>query len=140
MPEARELEHGHLHHRDVPTNPATGEVEDTDVGFPGPDHHIAEREWPMKGAMGALAVWRSSAASSSPGCSTRSTLPGAGVRGLAVLYEQLEPSTRDRWVGLCVGAVIGLLGIGSPTVCGSQAAGGARAHPRAPLRPAHACS
>ena len=34
----------------------TGEVEDTDVGFPGPEHHIAEREFPMKVAMGALAV------------------------------------------------------------------------------------
>ena len=56
MPEARELEEGHLHHADVHTNPATGEVEDTDVGFPGPEHHIAERERPMKVAMGVLAV------------------------------------------------------------------------------------
>ena len=38
------------------TNPATGEVEDTDVGFPGADHHIAEREGTMKVAMGVLAV------------------------------------------------------------------------------------
>src|ERR671910_655046 len=53
---ARELEHGHLYHAPEHTNPATGEVEDTDVGFPGPEHHIAEREWPMKGAMGLLAV------------------------------------------------------------------------------------
>ena len=42
--EARELEHGHLAHAEVPTNPQTGEAEDTDVGFPGPEHHIAERE------------------------------------------------------------------------------------------------
>ena len=56
VPEARELEHGHLRHADVPTNPMTGEVEDTDVGFPGPGHYIAEREVPMKVAMGALAV------------------------------------------------------------------------------------
>ena len=55
-PEALELEHGHLYHAPEHTNPATGEVEDTDVGFPGPDHHIAEREWPMKIAMGVLAV------------------------------------------------------------------------------------
>ena len=41
--EAGELEHGHLAHLDVPINPTTGEAEDTDVGFPGPDHHIAER-------------------------------------------------------------------------------------------------
>ena len=54
--QARELEHGHLYHAPEHTNPATGEVEDTDVGFPGPDHHIAEREWPMKVAMGLLSV------------------------------------------------------------------------------------
>ncbi|MGN6169643.1 MAG: NADH-quinone oxidoreductase subunit L [Solirubrobacteraceae bacterium] len=54
--EARSLEEGHLAHAEVPTNPATGEEEDTDVGFPGPEHHIAEREIPMKVAMAALAV------------------------------------------------------------------------------------
>ena len=54
--EARELEHGHLAHAEVPRNPLTGEEEDTDVGFPGPEHHIAERDWPMKGAMAVLAL------------------------------------------------------------------------------------
>src|SRR5205085_9184758 len=54
--EARELEHGHLAHAEVSRNPMTGEEEDTDVGFPGPGHYIAEREWPMKIAMGGLAV------------------------------------------------------------------------------------
>src|SRR5215210_5680789 len=54
--EALELEHGHLYHAPEHTNPATGEIEDADVGFPGPDHHIAEREGTMKIAMGALAV------------------------------------------------------------------------------------
>src|ERR1700729_875397 len=54
--EARELEHGHLHHADVPRNPMTGEEEDNDVGFPGPEHFIAEREWQMKFAMGTLAL------------------------------------------------------------------------------------
>ena len=54
--EARELEGGHLHHAEVPTNPATGEVEDTDVGFPGPHHTIAERALPMRVAMSVLAV------------------------------------------------------------------------------------
>jgi NADH-quinone oxidoreductase subunit L len=53
--EARELERGHLHHAE-PVNPVTGEPEDTDVGYPGPEHHIAEREFPMKVAMGLLAV------------------------------------------------------------------------------------
>ena len=42
-PEARELEEGHIHHPEAPFNPANGEIEDTDVGFPGPEHHIAER-------------------------------------------------------------------------------------------------
>jgi NADH-quinone oxidoreductase subunit L len=53
--EAQELERGHLHHA-APVNPITGEPEDTDVGYPGPEHHIAEREFPMKLAMGILAV------------------------------------------------------------------------------------
>jgi NADH-quinone oxidoreductase subunit L len=53
--EARELEQGHLAHAE-PFNPKTGEKEDTDVGFPGPEHHIAERERPMKVAMWTLAV------------------------------------------------------------------------------------
>src|SRR6201994_3158070 len=54
--EARELEEGHLHHAAVPRNPASGEEEDTDVGFPGPVHAIAERARPMRWAMGILAV------------------------------------------------------------------------------------
>jgi NADH-quinone oxidoreductase subunit L len=54
--QARELEAGHLHHAEVPRNPATGEQEDTDVGFPGPAHAIAERALPMRVAMGLLAL------------------------------------------------------------------------------------
>ncbi|HZO60927.1 MAG TPA: NADH-quinone oxidoreductase subunit L [Solirubrobacterales bacterium] len=53
--EARELERGHLHHAE-PMNPVTGEPEDIDVGYPGPEHHIAEREGPMRGAMVLLAI------------------------------------------------------------------------------------
>jgi NADH-quinone oxidoreductase subunit L len=54
--QARELEAGHLHHAEHPTNPATGEEEDTDVGFPGPTHAIAERALPMRVAMSVLAL------------------------------------------------------------------------------------
>ena len=54
--EARELQAGHPHHAEVPRNPANGEIEDSDVGFPGPAHAIAERSWPMRIAMGTLAV------------------------------------------------------------------------------------
>jgi NADH-quinone oxidoreductase subunit L len=53
--EARELEQGHIAHAE-PFNPTTGEREDTDVGFPGPEHHIAEREMGMKAPMAILAV------------------------------------------------------------------------------------
>jgi NADH-quinone oxidoreductase subunit L len=56
VPEARELEQGHLHHAETPTNPANGEIEDTDVGFPGPAHAIAERAIPMRIAMSILAL------------------------------------------------------------------------------------
>ncbi len=55
-PEAVELEHGHLAHAEVPRNPMTGEEEDNDVGFPGPEHVIAEREPAMKVAMTILAI------------------------------------------------------------------------------------
>jgi NADH-quinone oxidoreductase subunit L len=54
--EAKELEGGHLHHAEHPFNPADGEIEDNDVGFPGPSHAIAERAWPMKAAMSVLAL------------------------------------------------------------------------------------
>lgn len=54
--EARELEEGHPHHAAQPTNPANGEVEDLDVGFPGPTHAIAEKAPPMKVAMFVLAI------------------------------------------------------------------------------------
>jgi NADH-quinone oxidoreductase subunit L len=54
VPEAKELEGGHIAHG-PPVNPANMEEEDTDIGFPGPEHHIAERELPMKVAMGTLA-------------------------------------------------------------------------------------
>ena len=55
-PEAQELiDTGHVAHAAHPFNPATGEEEDTDVGFPGADHHIAEGSPPMKIAMGVLA-------------------------------------------------------------------------------------
>ena len=50
---ARSSSRATSHHAE-PTNPHTGEPEDTDVGFPGPEHHIAEREWPMRVAMAVL--------------------------------------------------------------------------------------
>ncbi len=109
--EARELEHGHLFHAPEHTNPATGEVEDTDVGFPGPDHHIAEREASMKFAMGCLAVL--------------ATVGGAvQIPGVTnVLHNFLEPTFADSpfvdlepsagltAVGLVTGTVLAIAGI-----------------------------
>jgi NADH-quinone oxidoreductase subunit L len=111
VPEARELEEGHIAHGD-PVNPMTGEPEDTDVGFPGPEHHIAEREWPMKAAMGPLAVLAI--------VGGYIAIPGVDN----VLEKFLEPtfansrfadthpSTGAEWIGLVVGGVISILGIG----------------------------
>jgi len=109
--EARELEEGHLHHADVPTNPMTGEEEDTDVGFPGPGHYIAEREIPMKLAMGALAVLAAvGGLVQIPGVDdavTRFLEPSfAGSK-----FAHVEVSTRSAWTGLAVGALIAVAGI-----------------------------
>jgi NADH-quinone oxidoreductase subunit L len=109
---ARELEGGHLYHAPEHTNPATGEIEDTDVGFPGPEHHIAEREWSMKVAMALLAV----------GAIFGGVLQIPKVTSVlhdflepsfhdSRFYEELEPSGGVLWGGLAVGALLALGGI-----------------------------
>jgi NADH-quinone oxidoreductase subunit L len=109
--EARELEHGHLHHADVPRNPMTGEEEDTDVGFPGPGHFIAEREIPMKIAMGALAVLAV--------IGGVVQIPGIDDAVTKFLeptfadskYVHVEVSAGPAWLGLVIGALIAIAGI-----------------------------
>jgi NADH-quinone oxidoreductase subunit L len=111
VPEAKELEEGHLAHGE-PMNPATGEPEDTDVGFPGPEHHIAERELPMRVAMAILAF----------GALFLGFLQVPGVTH--VIESFLEPtfedstiassvvvSTKDAYIGLFVGGVCSVIGI-----------------------------
>src|ERR1700733_2347179 len=109
--EARELEHGHLFHPDAPTNPQTGEVEDTDVGFPGPEHHIAERDWAMKFPMSVLALLAViGGVLQIPGVDrsiNRFLAPTFADSHLA----RLDPAAGTEWVGLIIGAAIGLLGI-----------------------------
>jgi NADH-quinone oxidoreductase subunit L len=111
VPEARELAEGHPHHADVPRNPATGEEEDTDVGFPGPAHPIAERALPMRAAMGLLALGS----------------VGAGLVQIPhvdfVVDDFLRPSFADSSLyaahtrngvliaGLAIGTALGLAGI-----------------------------
>jgi NADH-quinone oxidoreductase subunit L len=110
--QARELEHGHLAHADVPRNPMTGEEEDTDVGFPGPEHVIAEREWPMKIAMGSLALLAIvGGVVQIPG------IDDGVTRFLSTTFadstlSRHEPSSGSAWVGLVIGAAIAVIGIG----------------------------
>src|SRR5438105_3744169 len=111
VPEARELEHGHLAHADVPRNPMTGEEEDTEVGFPGPGHFIAEREGPMRIAMSALAFL----------ALVGGTLQIPGIDDAVTRF--LDPTFADSrlahanagvgpaWVGLVIGALIAVAGI-----------------------------
>ena len=111
--EARELEDGHLHHADVPTNPVTGEQEDTDVGFPGPEHHIAEWALPMKVAMGVLAFLAAVAGvlqipfhvTTVVHDFLEPTFEGSS------LYTELDPSEGSVALGLVIGTVIALSGI-----------------------------
>jgi NADH-quinone oxidoreductase subunit L len=110
-PEAQELiDTGHIHHAH-PFNPATGEEEGAEVGFPGPEHHIAEQSAPMRAAMAILAFlalfggliqipgidnvvgdWLDPVFADSP---------------LAAIH----PSTSWSWIGLAIGGVISLAGI-----------------------------
>ena len=109
--EARELAAGHMVHHETPTNPATGEAEDTDVGFPGPEHHTAERDLAMKIPMAILALLAIvGGALQIPGVDngvTRFLEPTFAGSRLA----HLDPGTGSAWVGLIIGAVIGLAGI-----------------------------
>jgi NADH-quinone oxidoreductase subunit L len=111
--EARELiEHDHLYHPPEPVNPATGEVEDTDVGFPGPEHHIAERAAAMKVAMGALAVLAIVGGFLQiPGVSNALHNFLEPTFADSKLYGDLEPSQSSEWLGLAIGTAIGLAGI-----------------------------
>jgi NADH-quinone oxidoreductase subunit L len=111
-PEALELiEHGHLFHPEQPTNPANGEVEDTDVGFPGPDHAVAERERPMQLAMGLLAVL--AVVGGIVGIPKTTTwLEKFLAPTFANSTLHLNPSNGLIVLGLILGTAAGLLGIG----------------------------
>jgi NADH-quinone oxidoreductase subunit L len=108
--EARKLKWGRIAHAE-PENPMTGEPEDTDVGFPGPEHHIAELSRPMAWAMAALAVLALvGGAVQIPGVSE------AVGKFLEPSFEGSElltvhPSTASEWAGLLIGGAISIAGI-----------------------------
>ena len=112
-PEAEELSHGHLYHAPEPTNPATGEVEDIDVGFPGPEHHIAERAMAMKVAMGGAG--RAGDHRRLPADPRRlgvaAQVPRAVVRRLALLRGARAERGARRGSSSSSARVIGLAGI-----------------------------
>ncbi len=115
--EARELEHGHMHH-EPPTNPQSGDPEDTDVGFPGPEHHIAEREWPMRVAMAVLGVGALvGGLIQIPGVDDVVHSFLEGTFESSSLYNTVEPSTLDSWIGLAVGGAISIVGIALAYLC-----------------------
>ncbi len=105
------IDTGELYHG-PPINPANEEEEDTEVGFPGAHHHIAEQSKPMAVAMAVLAV----------GALFAGLIQVPGVDN--VLFGFLDPAFADvplsaihptvgaEWRGLAIGAVISLTGIG----------------------------
>src|SRR4051794_15614545 len=120
--EAEQLMRGELAHGEH-RNPATGEEEDTDVGFPGPEHWIAERAPAMRIAMAPLGLL---------------ALVGgfAGVPGVShVLESFLDPSFAGsrlagklpsdgaEWGGLAVGTILGIAGFAIAYVLYERRAG-----------------
>jgi NADH-quinone oxidoreductase subunit L len=111
-PEAQELiDTGHVHHAH-PFNPASGEEEDTDVGFPGAEHHIAEQSPPMRIAMAVLAFLALFGG--------LVQIPGVDnliADFLDPVFEDspltaIHPSVAASWLGLAIGAAVSLSGIG----------------------------
>ena len=112
VPEAKQLAEGEPAHV-APQNPLTGEEEDTDVGFPGPEHHVAERSFPMKAAMAPLALLAVVAGVVA--------IPGvtAGVEHFLEptfaesKYLTDSPPESEQLTGLAIGGVLALLGVGA---------------------------
>jgi NADH-quinone oxidoreductase subunit L len=114
--EALELERGHLHHAE-PANPLTGEPEDTDVGYPGEEHHIAERELPMRIAMGILGFLALFAGFIQlPGVTDGMDTFLEGTFEASPLYH-LHASTAAAYLGLLIGGLISIAGVGLAYYC-----------------------
>jgi NADH-quinone oxidoreductase subunit L len=111
-PEAQELiDTRHVAHEE-PRNPATGEIEDPDVGFPGPEHHIAEGSLSMRVAMGVLGFLALfGGLVQVPGVDDVIGQFLEPVFADSPLSE-IQPSLGADWIGLGIGAAISLAGIG----------------------------
>jgi len=104
------IDKGHVIHGE-PLNPATGEHEDTEVGYPGEEHHIAEQAGGMKFAMAVLGLLSIIAG----------VLQIPGVDDVVTkfleptfensIFAHMEPTTSQAWLGLTEGGIISILGI-----------------------------
>ncbi|MGH2875116.1 MAG: NADH-quinone oxidoreductase subunit L, partial [Solirubrobacteraceae bacterium] len=109
--EARLFAEGHQVHHETPYNPMNGEAEDTDVGFPGPEHNTAERAWEMALPMGVLAFLAL--------VGGLIEIPGVDQvlqRFLAPTFAgshlyNLSGGTGSDWIGLIIGGLVGIVGI-----------------------------
>jgi NADH-quinone oxidoreductase subunit L len=109
--EARSLEEGHLAHGE-PVNPMTGEPEDTDVGFPGPEHHIAEWEPAMRTPMSLLAILAIVGGVVQIPQVTHVVSSFLEPSFADSRFANLEPSGGTDALSLSVGAAMSLAGIG----------------------------
>ncbi len=108
--EAEELEQGKLAHHD-PVNPKTLEPEDTEVGFPGKVHHIAERSWPMAVAMAVLGFGALfSGYIQVPGITDALGSWFEPVFEDSPLFE-LKPTVGEAYIGYAVGGALSIVGI-----------------------------
>jgi NADH-quinone oxidoreductase subunit L len=121
-PEAEQLMRGELAHGEH-RNPASGEEEDTDVGFPGSEHWIAERAPAMRLAMAPLGLL--------------AVVAGfIGIPGVSKVLENFLdptfagsklgpniPTSSSAWLGVAVGAVLGIAGFGLAYVLYERRAG-----------------
>ncbi len=108
--EAREMESGGLAHHE-PANPLTGESEDTDVGFPGPEHHVAERAMPMRVAMAPLALLALIAGFLQVPGVTDAIEHFLEPSFADSRYAHTAPSDAAEWSGLLVGGLVSIVGI-----------------------------
>ncbi|MFM8888960.1 MAG: NADH-quinone oxidoreductase subunit L [Solirubrobacterales bacterium] len=110
-PEAEELiETGHVAHGE-PVNPANGQPEDYEVGYPGKEHHIAEQSPGMRFGMLPLGVLALIAGFLQvPGVTevvTKFLEPTFEGSTLAAIH----PPVSMAWLGLLNGGVIAVVGI-----------------------------
>jgi NADH-quinone oxidoreductase subunit L len=89
----------------------TGEPEDTDVGFPGPEHHVAERSWPMKVAMGTLAVLALAGGIVGVPAATDTLEHFLEPTFEESRYHEVHPSDGAEWAGLAAGGLVSIAAI-----------------------------